>query len=146
MDLTKVVSISELNAEAPNAVPPEPSAPYDEGDQASASLSDFYDQPATLMDLPPYEYGSEAPYYWPPDYPTEPYCYAEIIRTSGSPTSGSGSSGSRISEMVLASTGVRRDSAASSSIGSGASGAEKAYGVPRAGRPVNLVRRPTRGL
>ena len=60
MDLTKVVSISALYAEAPNWVPPEVSQPYDEGDQASASLSDIYSQPATLMDLPPYEYGAEA--------------------------------------------------------------------------------------
>ena len=90
VDLTKVVSISALNAEAPNGVPPEASLPYDEGDQGSASLSGIYSQPATLMDLPPYEYGAEAPYYWPPDYPTEPYCYTDDYPYSWCPDFGFG--------------------------------------------------------
>ena len=146
VDLTKVVSISALYAEAPNWVPPEVSQPYDEGDQASASLSDIYSQPATLMDLPPYEYGAEAPYYWPPDYPTEPYCYTDEYPYSWGPTSGSGSSGSRISGAASASTGITRDSAAGSSIRvPEPSGAETAYGVPMAHRLVNSMRRPTRG-
>ncbi len=56
----------------------------------SASLSDIYSQPATLMDLPPYEYGAEAPYYWPPDYPTEPYCYTDDYPYSWCPDFGFG--------------------------------------------------------
>ncbi len=90
VDLTKVVSITELNAEVATSVPPEATPPYDEGSQASAALADIYSQPATLMDLPPYEYGAEAPYYWPPDYPTEPYCYTDDYPYSWCPDFGFG--------------------------------------------------------
>ena len=74
VDLTKVVSVESLYAEAPNAAPP---STYDEASQPSAA--DVYSQPATLVDMTPYEYGAPAPYYWPSYYPTEPYCYADIL-------------------------------------------------------------------
>jgi uncharacterized membrane protein YgcG len=90
VDLTKVVSIAALYPEAPNWVPPGASNPYDEGSQGSIMLSDIYSQPATLMDLPPYEYGAEAPYYWPSYYPTEPYCYTEDYPYSWCPDFGFG--------------------------------------------------------
>ncbi|MGD1002118.1 MAG: hypothetical protein ABSA67_15630 [Candidatus Brocadiia bacterium] len=90
VDLAKVVSIDALYAEAPNWTPPEVSNSYDEASQGSTTLSDIYSQPATLMDLPPYEYGAEAPYYWPSYYPTEPYCYTGDYPYSWCPDFGFG--------------------------------------------------------
>ena len=77
VDLTKVISVETLYAEAPNWTPPPASNSYDEASQVPVSPSDIYSQPATLVDTPPYEYGAPAPYYWPSYYPTEPYGYPE---------------------------------------------------------------------
>jgi len=71
VDLTKVVSVESLYAEAPNAAPP---VTY--GEASQPAVADVYSQPATLVDLTPYEYGAPAPYYWPSYFPPEPCCFA----------------------------------------------------------------------
>jgi hypothetical protein len=75
VDLTKVVSVETLYAQAPNA-PPAASNPYDQGSAPSSPPSDVYSQPATVLNTSPYLYGAPAPYYGPSYYSPEPYYYS----------------------------------------------------------------------
>ncbi len=99
--LAKVISVETLYAEAPNWTPPP--APdqyaeasqvpgvtpdqYAEAGQVPGPTPDIYSQSAAFLDdLPPYEYGAPAPYYWPSYYPTEPYCYSGGYSDYGYPS------------------------------------------------------------
>jgi hypothetical protein len=81
VSLSKVVSVQSLSAEQVNAAPAvnpyeQQAAAYPPAEQ-SPYYSDIYSQPATDMDLTPYEYGAPAPYYWPSYYPVEPFGYTD---------------------------------------------------------------------